>query len=248
MIATPNYTGLPFYERHWPQNLYLNPASPLVERLNPPVGFNISVTPLVTFRRVDLLLSREQLVDLHQELYDPPLNTHLFSEEAFWSLPPSEYLGLFKRPLPKANYRTMIASTAGHWTIGLMAGFRNETAEGNGILGVLGFFRQAMSKWADEIQAGLKDDVGTGGKRQKRQVIVRAYLSGHEDCHSWREAWTYVHPSYWPGWNWGYIKDYNRIFSVSDCCTFRLHMAIVLISHSGNIILTLLPRCSFPPH
>ncbi|KAJ3487048.1 hypothetical protein NLI96_g3794 [Meripilus lineatus] len=183
VIATPNYTDLPFYERHWPQNLYLSPSSPLVEYLNPPVGFNISTTPLVTFRRVDVMLSREQLVDLHHDLYDPPLGVNLFSEEAFWSLPPSQYLSIFQKPLPAANYRTMVVSTAGHWTTTLMAGFHDEAAEGGGIRRILGFFRHAMTKWADEIQAAMSRDTGTAGGRRTREVVEVVSSRSYPNIH-----------------------------------------------------------------
>lgn len=181
-----------------------------------PPGFNITTTPLVTFRRIDLLLSKEQLVDLHRELYNPPSDFSLFSHELFWSIAPSEYLALFQRPLPEANYGTMIVSTGGHWTTHLFTGFLDETLteEQSGIHGILDFFREAMTKWTEEIQAAMTSDVGTAGKRRKREVIVRPYLPGHEDCHNWREPWSYHHPFRQGLWNWEYIKDFNRIFSV----------------------------------
>lgn len=229
VIATPNYTDLPFYERHWPQNLYLSPSSPLVEYLNPPVGFNISTTPLVTFRRVDVMLSREQLVDLHHDLYDPPLGVNLFSEEAFWSLPPSQYLSIFQKPLPAANYRTMVVSTAGHWTTTLMAGFHDEAAEGGGIRRILGFFRHAMTKWADEIQAAMSRDTGTAGGRRTREVVVRAYLSGHENCHQQREALSTLKPYENSWYNWPYIKEFNRVYSASCCCSLLLSYVLTFV-------------------
>ncbi|KAG8969055.1 hypothetical protein FRC03_004729 [Tulasnella sp. 419] len=51
VLATPDYTGRWDWDRAWPQNLYLNPQSPLVPKLNMPSGFDIEKTPLVTFRR-----------------------------------------------------------------------------------------------------------------------------------------------------------------------------------------------------
>lgn len=233
-------------ERHWPQHLYLSPSSPLIKFLNPPPGFNLSTTPLVTFRRVDLLLSKEELVDLHRELHNPPSDFSLFSEETLWSLPPSEYLALFQQSLPEANYRTMVVSTAGHWTTTVMAGYRDESLkdDGYGIHGVLDFFREAMTKWADEIQTALTNDMGTAGHRVKREVVVRAYLPGHEDCHSWREPWAKYHPFKWSWYNWGYIKDFNRVFSV--CHRAPYHSLGTLCSRLDNTIQEVTSSRSYP--
>ncbi|KAI0784627.1 hypothetical protein C8Q75DRAFT_778140 [Abortiporus biennis] len=211
--ATPNYTENPYFERHWPQNLYLREDSPLIPSLNFPVGFNLSVTPLVTFRRVDLLLSGEQLEQLHRETYHDKDDFQLFSKELYWSMAPSEYLEIFQKPLPEANYGTLIVSTAGHWTTTLMSGFRDESKEndGYGIDNVLKFFRVAMKKWADDIQAAMDVDEGTKGGH-RRQVVVRAYLPGHENCHNLFEP--YKKPVGWQikWYNWPWILDFDRIF------------------------------------
>lgn len=50
--ATPDYSLDPWYfDRAWPQNLYLNPSSSIIPYLDLPEGFDIETTPLVTFRR-----------------------------------------------------------------------------------------------------------------------------------------------------------------------------------------------------
>ncbi|THH12694.1 hypothetical protein EW146_g7457 [Bondarzewia mesenterica] len=80
--ATPNYTENPYFDRAWAQNLYLSPKSPLLATLNLPPGFSIEETPLVTFRRVDLLLSQYELESLHRSrnpsLYSFDSNFTLF--------------------------------------------------------------------------------------------------------------------------------------------------------------------------
>uniref|UniRef100_A0A0W0G6C6 Uncharacterized protein n=1 Tax=Moniliophthora roreri TaxID=221103 RepID=A0A0W0G6C6_MONRR len=103
----------------------------------------------------------------------------LFSDEAAWTLSPSYYLSneLFTRPLPDANYATLVVSTGGHWTTTLFSGYRDESKadEGYGIDGVIAFFRQVMDHWAS--QDTINSDMGvvaTAGRR-KRQTLVRAY-------------------------------------------------------------------------
>ncbi|KAH7889035.1 hypothetical protein F5I97DRAFT_2006482 [Phlebopus sp. FC_14] len=222
--ATPNYTENPYYDRAWSQNLYLSPTSPLLAELNYPANFSIESTPLATFRRVDLLLSKDDLDSLFRSTLrteadeeDPTgavTPKSLFSEEQTWSLSPSEYMPMFLASPPDGNYGTLIVSTAGHWTTTLMSAFRDDDAgedAGFGIEGVKAFFRVAMRTWAVQVQDALKEYRRNGGKR-KKQVIVRAYLPGHEDCHDHREPWTEIMPYKWKFYNWPWIKDFNAIF------------------------------------
>ncbi|KAK2464327.1 hypothetical protein APHAL10511_003784 [Amanita phalloides] len=219
VLGSPNYTENPYFDRAWPQHLHLNPESPLVRRLKLPRGFNISTTPLVSFRRVDFLLSQQELVEIYRDANpDAPKDFKLFSDVPVWTLSPSEYLEIFTAPLPRANYRTMIVSTAGHWNTMEFAGLRDESksSEGYGIDGVLKLFGSAMPRWANVIQSTLTRhklaDIG------KRRVVVRAYLPGHEDCHKYREPWTTIQPFEWNWFNWAYIWEFNQIFEtvVSD--------------------------------
>ncbi|TFK53758.1 hypothetical protein OE88DRAFT_1278028 [Heliocybe sulcata] len=213
--ATPNYTENPYFDRAWAQNLYLHPESPLIPHLSFPEGFSIEDTPLVTFRRLDLLYSQQELRDLHRELhpdvYEKDPEFQLFSEEATWSPSPKEYLPeLFSEPA-KTHYTTLIVSTAGHWTTTLFRGYRDESLsddEGYGIFGLLNFFEEAMERWATEVQQYF--DTHRGGER--RQVIVRAYLPGHEDCHNHKQPWTEYKEFDWKWYNWFWIRDYNSIF------------------------------------
>ncbi|KAK7448780.1 hypothetical protein VKT23_013511 [Stygiomarasmius scandens] len=246
VIATPNYTPNSYFDRAWPQNIYLNPESPIIQTLSLPPGFNISSTPLVTFRRVDLLWTQEELEHMHKEMYpemytarplavdsdsDEPTGFKLFSDEAAWSLSPHEYMDIFTKSPPEANYGTLVIATAGHWTTTLFKGYRNEEAEkdGYGIHGVIDFFEKAMDRWAAVVQKRLdeaeterplalsKDSDGNswrglGRRRRRRQVVVRAYMPGHEDCHSHREPWTKIQPFVWNWYNWGYIDKFNEVF------------------------------------
>lgn len=215
--ATPNYTENPYFDRAWPQNLYLNPSSPLVHTLLFPANFSIEKTPLVTFRRNDLLLSKEELVDLHREVYNPKEDFELFSEEGFWSISPQEYMKIFTAPAPEGNYGTLIASTGGHWTTTLLHGFRDEEAgndAGFGIEGVIGFFNHAMTKWANDVQELIYEDQRVNVRRKPRRVVVRAYTPGHEDCKNYKEPWDVYIPGRWRFYNWFWIKDYNQVFEV----------------------------------
>ena len=211
VLGSPNYTENPYFDRGWPQHLHLNPDSPLVTRLKFPPGFDIFTTPLVTFRRIDLLFSQQELIDIyHSANPDAPRNIKLFSDERVWTDSPSEYLQVFTAPLPQANYRTLVASTGGHWTTTLFSGFQDERAEGNGIREVLKIFETAMPRWAQDVQSSLDQEAG----KAKRRVVVRSYLPGHEDCHDQREPWTKIQPFKWNWFNWGYIWEFNQIFEV----------------------------------
>jgi hypothetical protein len=241
VIATPTYTPNSYFDRAWPQNLYLNPDSPLLRpksRIHKPLvfppGFNITTTPLVTFRRIDLLFEQSELVDLHKTLHpNPPSNYSLFSEEATWSMSPSEYTTLFL----SRGYSTMIVSTAGHWTTTLFGGY-GEKSEAvledakKGIDGVLEFFEHAMIKWAGEVQGMLDDAAKKDKGRKKREVVIRAYLTGHEDCHKHREPWREIQPMAWGWYNWAQIWQFNDIFEV----LFFLY--VLVLKRNAHVLLT----------
>ncbi|KAI0699875.1 hypothetical protein C8T65DRAFT_296188 [Cerioporus squamosus] len=227
--ATPDYIENPYFDRGWPQHLYLEPSSPLVKSISFPPGFDIEKTPLVTFRRVDLLFEKPQLDALYHSLHpDSPhvaANESIFSDEAAWNLSPEEYVKIFTSPLPQGNYATMIVSTGGHWTTTLFAGLKDTSMFKDGIENVLGFFSEAMEAWAREVQALLDDaeeaewasrrlTIGRlrGRKMAPKQVVVRAYLPGHEDCHDHREPWTSYKPGRWGWYNWNQIGDFNDAF------------------------------------
>ncbi|OSC97417.1 hypothetical protein PYCCODRAFT_1377192 [Trametes coccinea BRFM310] len=232
VYATPDYIEHPYYDRAWPQNLYLNPDSPLIKTLSFPPGFDIASTPLVTFRRVDLLQEPAALDALYRSLHPDSRvvkeNVSLFSEEATWNLSPAEYIKLFTAPLPRANYATLIVSTAGHWTTTLFSGLRDTEMYHDGIQNVIDFFGEAMEAWARQVQALLdqaeREELlaekastgklpfgqGRGRKHAPRQVVVRAYLPGHEDCHDHREPLKEYKLGRWGWYNWNQIQDFNK--------------------------------------
>ncbi|KAF8547611.1 hypothetical protein OG21DRAFT_1517191 [Imleria badia] len=228
--ATPNYTENPYFDRAWPQKLYLSPTSPLIPELDFPPNFSIENTPLVLFRRVDLLLNQGDLETIYQNSFrteaedEDPTATNattksLFSEETTWSLSPSEYMPILLSSPPESNFGTLVVSTGGHWTTTLMNALRDEEAgeeAGYGIENVKAFFKVAMRTWAGQVQDAIDEYRRNGGTRPK-QVVVRAYLPGHEDCHNHREPWGEIQPYEFRWYNWPWIKDYNAIFKV--CAT-----------------------------
>ena len=228
VFATPDYT-LGGFDRAWAQNLYLKPSTPLLSTLSLPEGFDIASTPLVTFRRIDLLLSKDEIISIHKS--SQPENktltdTSLFSDEGIWTLPVTEYLSEFLSPLPKANYATMVVSTAGHWTTGVFS-----KVEPPGMEGILSLFEVAMGRWAEEVQNALQADARNvvshsskfplgSKKRKERRAVIRAYLPGHYNCHDFRQPWNEIQPAEWYPWNWVDIPKFNAIFEVSFCFIF----------------------------
>ncbi|KIK24788.1 hypothetical protein PISMIDRAFT_677882 [Pisolithus microcarpus 441] len=223
--ATPNYTENPYFDRAWVQNIYLSPTSPLLDEIDLPTGFSVESTPLVTFYRVDLLFNKEDLDNIYRrtlmpaDTFGPEIeadlaNKTLFSKEQTWSMSPSEYMPKLLGDLPDFHYGTLVVSTAGHWTTTLMSAFRDEEAgeeAGYGIANVKSFFEIAMREWAREVQTAINEYRAKGGWRPK-QVVVRAYLPGHEDCHNHHEPWTEIEPYRWRWYNWPWIQDFNKIF------------------------------------
>jgi hypothetical protein len=218
VVATPDYTSQG-YKHDDAQHLYLSPHSPLISHLKFPEGFDIEKTPLVTYRRVDLLFEHFELLQLHNELYGSPSNFTLFDKNtASFNLSPAYYMRLFTKPLPEANYATLVASSAGHWTMTLFSGFYDDSKPRDGIDDLLEFFRHVAKRWASEVQAMLYEDQRKGSRRRAvpRRAIVRAYLPGHEDCHEKYEPWTEYQPFKTVQWNWPWIKDFNKIIQVTS--------------------------------
>ncbi|KAG2341071.1 hypothetical protein BDR05DRAFT_1001990 [Suillus weaverae] len=227
--ATPNHTKHASYDHAWQQNLYLLPTSPIISEITMPEGFSIENTPLVSFRRVDLLLNGTELNTLYHsstfsveptDLDSQDLRSQytkaesLFGDEAFWSLSPSEYMPAFLDSPPDANYGTLVVSTAGHWTTTTFGAFRDNSAgedAGYGIQNVLAFFKVAIRAWAGEVQDAITEYRKNGGRRPK-QVVIRAYLPGHENCHNIFEPTENITPWVNTPWNWPWIPDFNTKF------------------------------------
>ena len=236
VFATPDYT-LADFDRAWIQSLYLKPDSPFLSTLSLPQGFDLSSTPLVTFRRIDLLLSKDELISIHNssQLQTTTLNdTSLFSDDGVWTLPVTEYLDQFLAPLPEANYATMVVSTAGHWTTTVFS-----KVQPPGIEGVLKLFGVAMERWAEDVQGALlraharDENFRSEQKQKERRVIVRAYLPGHENCHDFRQPWDQIQPYKWNWYNWYEIPQFNAIFEVFFFFFFNQKIIANLIDYSS---------------
>jgi len=204
VIATPKYTDGVSFDRAWPQNLYLNPKSTLLPSLKLPIGFDIAKTPLVTFRRVDMLFSRDDLISIHKTLppFDPKnatLSSKIFGPQESWDLSPSEYLPLFMAPLPEAHYRTLIVNTAGHWTEATFA-------FNSGIPEIFAFFGNATREWVKVVAKALKSD------KEGRQVLVRSYTPGHENCQNINMPYDEIHPYQYVWYNWNWLDRFNDAF------------------------------------
>jgi len=218
VIATPDYTSGKPWDRGWPQNLYLDPKSPLVASINFPKDFDIAKTPLVTFRQIDILFSKEELIQIHREIQPPATileDDSLFGEQAVWTVPLPEYLAEFLAPLPTGNYKTMIVNTAGHWTVEAFS-----KTSPPGIEGVINLFKHAVQRWADEVETHIKASAPVlswrlgpaAQKASRKRVVVRAYIPVHGECHNARQPTKTV---LWNWNNWGEIWQFNDIFDVS---------------------------------
>lgn len=101
----------------------------------------------------------------------PNETTRLFGEERAWTLSPTEYLSIFLAPAP-FNYRVLVVSTAGHWSLHLLTGL------GGGYPEIADFFRVVMQNFVYQAGRALDSMDGTG-----KEIIVRPYLSGDPGCH-----------------------------------------------------------------
>ena len=128
----------PIDPRACQQNLYLKLFSLLLPTFS---RFDVASTPLVTFRRIDLL-SKDELISIHKSSQPENVtldDTSLFSEDVIWTFPVTEYFSEFSAPLPRANYATIVVCTAGHWTNYLFP-----KVEPPGMEGILRLFEVAM--------------------------------------------------------------------------------------------------------
>ncbi|KAG8998121.1 hypothetical protein FRB90_012359 [Tulasnella sp. 427] len=198
------------FDRAWPQHLYLSPHSPLVSRIKFPEGFNMTKTPLVSFRRNDLLFNATEVESMFNGggwRPGPGENSTLFGKEQSWNISPTEYLNdLFFRPLPDANYQSLIVSTAGHWSLKLLAGLPN------GYTDIYDLFRVVITNFV--YQAARELDLHSANGKQ-REVIVRPYMPGDDNCHAHevmyggplKEVPNIQHASY----NWAWIPHLNGL-------------------------------------
>ena len=104
---------------------------------------------------------------------------------------------------------------------------RDDAETGQGIQNVLDLFNEAMPVWADIMQDWLSVDEKLNNKGytaggRKREVMVRAYLPGHDGCHNIKHPWeTYEQADQALSYNWGYIPTFNKLFEVSCPISLR---------------------------
>ena len=111
-VGTPDYKFGAF-DRASLRNLYYpKPSSLVLSKLYFPKGFDVARTPLVTFRLIDLLLSKDELISVHKPSQPKNVLTRPLQRHVMWTSLVAEYQ--FLAPLPKANYATMVVSTARH--------------------------------------------------------------------------------------------------------------------------------------
>ncbi|KAF8754547.1 hypothetical protein RHS01_05795 [Rhizoctonia solani] len=192
--ATPDYapTG-GSGPRDWPQHLYLNPSSPLLTQLKLPHGFDIDRTPLVTFRRVDLHTFRPQSIRIIQPLAQ--------------NLPRPIHAAAPRRKLQdshRQHRRTLDhrVSPGARDPEDVQAGATNP--------GVYKTFVEAVRVWTDQVSRALSADT------RAREVLVRAYLPGHEyDCHKESGPLTQVREFSQEWYNWSWIGRMNEAFKAA---------------------------------
>ncbi|KAG8908249.1 hypothetical protein FRB99_008314 [Tulasnella sp. 403] len=230
--ATPDYSGRYDWDRAWPQNLYLHPESPLLSRINFPAGFDINKTPLATFRRVDLLFNRTEIETQHNGggwRPGPGENSTLFGDEASWDMSPTEYFDIFLSPEPN-NYHTIILSTAGHWSLRLFAGLPRGYPE------IYDLFRTVITNWV--YQAGKYLD-SEAAKGREKEVIVRPYLPGDDNCHSDKiqNGGPVKQPLSleWASYNWGWIPRLNAVFEEAIVARGHPNLHYVAVDRPGRL-------------
>jgi len=187
----------------------LDPTSPLIDEINFPEGFDVQTTPLVTFRRVDLLVSRGETLAAHRKLGGKLDNTTLLSTEELYTMSPEEYLRAFLAPLPTGGYRTLIANTAAHWTTHLFIGGHRP-----GMDGVLELFEVVMTEWTSVIQEVLREANAQPHGGRDFRAVVRGYTPGHNNCQNTHYPLQEVLPFKTGTYNWDDIATFNEIMEV----------------------------------
>ena len=192
-------------------DIFLNPESPLIDHLEFPDDFDIYVTPLISFHRVDLLISREETITAHRQLGGTLDNATLFrAEELLWTESQDEYLERFFTPLPKGGYRTLIVNTAAHWTTHLFIGGHKP-----GIEGILELFRQGMTTWGKVVNAAMEKANAQPHTGNDFRTLVRSYTPGHNNCANRHYPMQEVEPYEVKTYNWDEIITFNDIMAVS---------------------------------
>ncbi|KZV92261.1 hypothetical protein EXIGLDRAFT_614623 [Exidia glandulosa HHB12029] len=223
--ATPDYVVGTDYDRGWPQNLYLLPNSSFARSLRFPPGFSFEHTPLVTYRRVDVIMAPEELLPLYARVAPDktksanPEIRELYGniEEVVFNAHSAEVLALFTSP-PPLNYGALILSSGAHWTDTVFGALESPSE-------IISFFGATVAHWVTRVAEALAPvsrpswatSVSWSGftsSGKPRQVVVRAANWGSEDCLSDKVRWggptPHIPPLTKPFWNWGWIPLLNE--------------------------------------
>jgi len=223
VTVSPDFKALGRFEHDWPQYIYLNPDSQLLDELSPPAGFDPHTTPLVAYRRVDLLLSREEVVNAHRMMNGTLKQDQLFdTKEKLFTVSHQDYMAQFFTPLPAGGYRTLIANTGAHWTTHLFIGL-------GGIEDILGLFETAMRGWAAVVGTSLALVNKKAYRGRDYRVLVRSYPPGHNNCMRMHYPLQEVEPFDTKTYNWDELTIFNYIMEVSTRfmttpISWRLHL------------------------
>lgn len=149
--AGPVYDRSGGWKRSWPQFLYLDTAHPWVQSLVLPLGFDASVTPIVSHKRIDLLFSLPELADVGAWIAHPTADpatyfkdgaegSDVWTQSAIGASPlllrcrlsltrAVEWLADFEAMLPAGRYATLILSSGVHWLPDLFVGAQGGMTE-----------------------------------------------------------------------------------------------------------------------
>lgn len=175
--AVPDYKSNEQWDRSWTQHLYFYRDSPLLSNITVPEGFDIDATPLVTFRRSDLILPRSEITAVHRKMYGRASSFVLFGGEEPYEVSIKNQTDMFIG----GSYATMVISTAGHWRAQTLTAYADDSQpNGLNLNGILDLFEASIREWARMMQQKISfHRLSTGSKKR---IIVRPYLPGHDNC------------------------------------------------------------------
>lgn len=199
-----------------PGTLLLSRNSTILDSLIFPATFDIDKTPLVTFQRDDILLGRDELLHIYNEMH-PEQTTNKTVSEMFNTTQPTEAIPV-EWAIPTfldGAYSTLIMSTFAHWNTLTLPIFHLPRREDEIDLvtpELMDFFEIAAHRWANRLQTAIE----RAGKTYLKKVIVRSSGPGHEDCKSLLEPIQEYQPAPdgkgW--WSWRHYDKFNDVFRV----------------------------------
>lgn len=159
---------------------------------------------------------------------------------------PADYFPIFLSPAP-LNYHTLIVSTGGHWSEKLFSSIAPPAPETNATESaedehpllplIANLFRATMDNWA--YQAGVYLE-SPQAKTREREVIVRPYLPGDDNCHS-EETLSGGPQSQprelgpWTSYNWAWIPKFNALFEGAVSARNHARLNYLPIERPGRL-------------